>query len=59
MTRRLAAEEGVLAGISAGAATVAAVAVAAQMDENAVVLCMLCDTGERYLTTSVFGRGGL
>ncbi|HEY2775734.1 MAG TPA: cysteine synthase A [Candidatus Binatia bacterium] len=59
MTRRLAREEGILAGISSGAAARAAVRIAATMDPEAVVLCMLCDSGERYLTTSVFERGGL
>jgi len=59
MTRRLASEEGILVGISAGAATLAAVRVAEALPPEAVVLCMLCDSGERYLTTSLFERGGL
>jgi len=59
MTRRLAREEGILCGISAGAAAAAAVAIAARMPADAVVLCILCDAGERYLTTEVFDRGGL
>ena len=59
MTRRLACEEGILVGISAGAAALAALEVAAGLDRDAVVLCMLCDSGERYLTTSLFEQGGL
>jgi cysteine synthase A len=59
MTRRLAAEEGLLVGISAGAAAAAAVLVAAELEPEAVVLCVLCDNGERYLTTNIFERGGL
>lgn len=59
MTRRLAAEEGILTGISAGAAAHAAVLVASKLPPEAVVLCVLCDSGERYLTTAIFERGGL
>ncbi|HYC54466.1 MAG TPA: cysteine synthase A [Candidatus Binatia bacterium] len=58
-TRRLAAQEGILVGISAGAATAAALQVAAELPNDAVVLFMLCDTGERYLTTDLFGAGGI
>ncbi len=57
MTRRLAREEGLLVGISSGAAALAAVTVAAGLAPDAIVLCMLCDAGERYLTTNVFGSG--
>ncbi|HXC52763.1 MAG TPA: cysteine synthase A [Candidatus Limnocylindrales bacterium] len=59
MTRRLASEEGILVGISSGAAAIAAVRVAATLPADAIVLCMLCDSGERYLTTKLFERGGL
>ena len=58
MTRRLAGEEGILVGISSGAAATAAIAVASELGPEAVVLCMLCDSGERYLTTNVFEQGG-
>jgi cysteine synthase len=56
MTRRLAREEGILAGISSGANTCAALRVAAR-PENAgqLVVVILPDTGERYLSTGVFG----
>ncbi|MCS7001734.1 MAG: pyridoxal-phosphate dependent enzyme, partial [Dehalococcoidia bacterium] len=50
MASRLAREEGLLAGVSAGANVVAACAVAEQLPPDAVVVTILCDTGERYLS---------
>ena len=52
--RRLAAEEGVFVGISAGATTAAALEVANNAAPGSVILAMLPDTGERYLSTILF-----
>jgi len=53
-SRRLAAEEGLFVGISAGATAAAALRVAQRAPEGAVVLTVLPDTGERYLSTALF-----
>tara|TARA_Y100000994_G_scaffold115478_1_gene94939 strand:- start:6222 stop:7169 length:948 start_codon:yes stop_codon:yes gene_type:complete len=50
MTARLAKEEGLLVGISAGANVQASIEVAARLTPDQTVVTMLCDTGERYLT---------
>ena len=52
--RRLAAEEGVFVGLSAGATVAAALQVAQAAPEGSVILAMLPDTGERYLSTFLF-----
>src|SRR5690606_17134359 len=49
--RRLAAEEGIFCGVSAGATVAAALEVAKSADPGAAILAMLPDTGERYLST--------
>ncbi|MCX8044080.1 MAG: cysteine synthase A [Desulfobacterota bacterium] len=57
MTRRLAREEGILAGISSGAAVCAALQVAhRQENKGKLIVVILPDTGERYLTTWVFQK---
>ena len=53
MTRRLAHEEGIFAGISSGGALAAALKVSAEV-ENAVIVFIVCDRGDRYLSTGVF-----
>jgi cysteine synthase len=53
-SRRLAAEEGVFVGISAGATLAAALRLAEKAEKGAVILAMLPDTGERYLSTFLF-----
>ncbi len=52
--RRLAAEEGVFVGISAGATVATALQVAEQAPDGSVLLAMLPDTGERYFSTPLF-----
>jgi cysteine synthase A len=55
MARRLAREEGILAGISAGANVWAAVRAARRPEnEGKVIVTVICDTGERYLSTPLF-----
>jgi S-sulfo-L-cysteine synthase (O-acetyl-L-serine-dependent) len=53
MTRRLAREEGIFAGISSGGAVAVALRLAEQL-ENAVIVTIICDRGDRYLSTGVF-----
>jgi cysteine synthase A len=54
VARELAASEGIFAGISAGATLATALDVAAEAPQGAVILAMLPDTGERYLSTPLF-----
>ena len=53
MARRLACEEGIFAGISSGGGMVVALRIAEQV-ENAVIVSIVCDRGDRYLSTGVF-----
>ncbi len=53
MTRRLAREEGIFAGVSSGGALWAALQVSAQVS-NAVIVFITCDRGDRYLSTGIF-----
>jgi cysteine synthase B len=52
-TRALASSEGIFAGISSGGAVAAALMLSAQV-ENAVIVSIICDRGDRYLSTGVF-----
>jgi len=54
MTRRLAKEEGLFVGVSAGANTLAALRVAEKLPQGSVVVTVLCDGGYRYMTEPVF-----
>jgi cysteine synthase A len=56
--RALATEEGILAGISSGATLAAAIEVAKTAPAGATIVCMLPDTGERYLSTPLFEHIG-
>lgn len=53
MTRRLAREEGIFCGISSGGATIAALRLSREVT-NAVIVTVICDRGDRYLSTGVF-----
>lgn len=53
MTRRLADDEGIFAGISSGGAVSAALRLSGEL-ENAVIVVIICDRGDRYLSSSVF-----
>ncbi len=53
-TRRLAREEGILVGPSSGAACFAAIEVAKKLTPEDVVVFIVCDTGERYLSSDLF-----
>lgn len=52
-TRALAAEEGIFAGVSSGGAVFAALQLSRQL-ENAIIVAIICDRGDRYLSTGVF-----
>jgi len=53
MTRRMAREEGIFAGISSGGAMCVALRIAAEVND-AVIVSIVCDRGDRYLSTGVF-----
>lgn len=53
MMRRLAAEEGIFAGVSSGGSVAGALRLAEEV-ENAVIVAIVCDRGDRYLSTGVF-----
>lgn len=52
-TRLLATQEGIFAGISSGGAVAAALRLSAEV-ENAIIVTIICDRGDRYLSTGVF-----
>ncbi len=55
-TRRLATEEGIFCGVSSGGAVAAALRLSAEL-EDAVIVSIICDRGDRYLSTDLFARG--
>ena len=54
MTRRLAREEGIFAGMSSGGAMLAATRLMETL-ETGLVVCIICDRGDRYLSSDLFG----
>ena len=56
MTRRLAREEGIVAGASSGANVVAAIRVARQLGRGSTVATLIVDSGLRYLSTDIYAR---
>ena len=54
--RRLAKEEGIFCGVSSGGAIAAALRLSHEV-ENAVIVAIICDRGDRYLSTGVFSSG--
>ncbi|GAB3233065.1 cysteine synthase CysM [Algoriphagus aestuariicola] len=54
MTRRMAKEEGILAGMSSGGALHAAIELSKELEEG-VIVCITCDRGDRYLSSDLFG----
>jgi cysteine synthase len=57
-SKELAAKEGIFVGITSGATLAGALKVAAEAEKGANILCMLPDTGERYLSTPLFADVG-
>ena len=55
MTRRLAREEGIFGGVSSGGAVAAALKLSQELN-NAVIVTIICDRGDRYLSTGVFPK---
>ncbi|MBF8150208.1 cysteine synthase CysM [Winogradskyella sp. F6397] len=53
MTRRLAKDEGILAGMSSGGATAAALKLVKDL-KSGIVVCIICDRGDRYLSSDLF-----
>jgi cysteine synthase B len=56
VTRQLAAREGIFAGVSSGGAVAAALKLSREVD-NGVIVTIICDRGDRYLSTDVFPAG--
>ena len=52
--RRLAKEEGIFCGVSAGGSVSAALDISQQV-ENAVIVAIICDRGDRYLSSGIYG----
>ena len=59
MSRKIAKEEGLAVGISSGANVVGAIEIADKLGEGKVVVTVLPDTGERYLSTELYDNAQL
>ncbi|WP_445357520.1 cysteine synthase CysM [Microbulbifer sp. ANSA002] len=55
MTRRLAREEGIFCGVSSGGAVAGALRLSCQV-ENAIIVAIICDRGDRYLSSGLFNQ---
>ena len=55
MTKRLAREEGIFAGMSSGGSSAVAVKIAEEIEEG-VIVCIICDRGDRYLSSNLFEK---
>ena len=55
MMRRMATEEGIFCGVSSGGSIAAALSISREV-ENATIVAIVCDRGDRYLSTGVFSR---
>jgi cysteine synthase B len=53
--QRLAKEESIFGGMSSGGAVTAALKLAETLEDDAVVVCIICDRGDRYLSSGIFG----
>jgi cysteine synthase B len=53
MTRRLAREEGIFAGMSSGGAVTTALKLMEELNEG-IIVCIICDIGDRYLSSDLF-----
>src|SRR5206468_2049588 len=58
-SKELARKEGIFVGITSGATFAGALKIAAKAPKGSTILCMLPDTGERYLSTPLFGDVGV
>ena len=54
MTRKLAKVEGIFGGMSSGGAVSAAIRLAGEL-ESGLIVCIICDRGDRYLSSDLFG----
>jgi cysteine synthase B len=55
MTRALAKVEGVFGGMSSGGSVLASLRLATELEEG-VIVCIICDRGDRYLSSGLFGE---